>query len=157
MEADRGFSTENILTADLNLSGFELGPSFQRDLIEKIEAMPEVHVAGIVSLLPLAGESDVDAVLPRERRRTLRRFSNALMPTFVAQVRGTSGLWVSPSPRGVCSRLVTEIDASRSSVGNWLSACGRSRRSMASSIGKLRFPTQFISQEYPRRPFELIA
>lgn len=66
-QVDKGFQTQNILTMDVTLPStkYKEGKSIDRfytEALEKIRAIPGVASAGIVSLLPLQGESWVDAV-----------------------------------------------------------------------------------------------
>ena len=66
MAMDRGFQGTNVLTVDLNFSGFKYRPMFSRQLIEDLESTPGITAAGVVSLLPVTNESDMVGVLPRE-------------------------------------------------------------------------------------------
>lgn len=67
LEIDKGFRTENILTMDVILPAtkYEADKDIDRfytEALRKISAMPGVISAGLVSVLPLQGESWVDAV-----------------------------------------------------------------------------------------------
>ena len=63
---DKGFAVEQILTANVVLSGREYPPpraiAFHRDLVERVRALPGVTSAGATSALPLTKESDTTQV-----------------------------------------------------------------------------------------------
>jgi predicted permease len=66
-QVDKGFQAQNVLTMDVTLPStkYKEGSSIDRfytEALEKIRAIPGVASAGIISLLPLQGESWVDAV-----------------------------------------------------------------------------------------------
>lgn len=67
LEVDKGFRTENILTMEVILPStkYETGKDIDRfytEALRRVETMPGVTSAGLVSVLPLQGESWVDAV-----------------------------------------------------------------------------------------------
>jgi predicted permease len=75
-QVDKGFQTQNILTLEVTLpsSKYRDGKSIDRfytESLERIRAVPGVASAGIVSLLPLQGESWVDAVTLEGDRRPI--------------------------------------------------------------------------------------
>jgi predicted permease len=68
--ADQGFHADNVLTVNLNLSGSKYRDGKQRTaffdrLLPAIESLPGVRSAGLISALPLQGESWV-GVLTRD-------------------------------------------------------------------------------------------
>lgn len=67
LEIDKGFRTENILTLDVILPSTKYEEDkdidrFYTEALQRIQATPGVVSAGLVSVLPLQGESWVDAV-----------------------------------------------------------------------------------------------
>ncbi len=67
LQVDKGFQTQNILTMNLILPSTKYTEDnsidqFYTQMVSRVEAVPGVVSAGIVSLLPLQGESWIDAV-----------------------------------------------------------------------------------------------
>ena len=71
---DHGFSTENVLTARLNLQGYRYGSeeqmqSFYAELLPNIMALPGVEGAAAVSRLPLEGGAN-SRIIPEGREES---------------------------------------------------------------------------------------
>jgi putative ABC transport system permease protein len=66
MNTDKGFAVENILTANIVLSGRQYSTpravAFYHDMVERIRTLPGVTAAGAVSALPLMRESDTTQI-----------------------------------------------------------------------------------------------
>jgi hypothetical protein len=67
MNVERGYGVDHILTADLNLSASRYPKDEQRALfhqhaLEKLELLPGVRSAGLVSSLPLKAQSWGDSI-----------------------------------------------------------------------------------------------
>jgi putative ABC transport system permease protein len=63
LHVDPGFEPRGVLTARLSLAGERWNEAdavraFQRELVDRIEALPGVEAAGLTSLLPLGGSYD---------------------------------------------------------------------------------------------------
>ncbi len=74
MSIDRGFDIDRVLAADVALPGAkytkpEQRTEFFRRLLEKAQSMPGVQSVGLVSALPLQGETWVDVVGNEHDRR----------------------------------------------------------------------------------------
>jgi putative ABC transport system permease protein len=69
MNVDKGFDSDRAIAADLSLPSTKYGKSADRirflgETLSKIEAIPGVLLAGLVSALPLHGEIWVDVIWP---------------------------------------------------------------------------------------------
>ena len=78
MNVDPGFEPSNLYTVNFSLSGPHypvFGPDkdknavqLEREALRRIEAMPGVEAAGIVSTLPVAGDFDRNALIRQDRQ-----------------------------------------------------------------------------------------
>jgi putative ABC transport system permease protein len=76
--ADQGFHADNVLTVNLNLSGEKYRDGKQRTaffdrLLPAIQYLPGVEVAGLISALPLQGETWVDMITREDDHRPMFR------------------------------------------------------------------------------------
>ncbi|HST21470.1 MAG TPA: FtsX-like permease family protein, partial [Blastocatellia bacterium] len=76
LQVDKGFQTQNILTMNLILPSTKYTEDnnidqFYTQMVSRVEAVPGVVSAGIVSLLPLQGESWIDAVTAEGDQRPI--------------------------------------------------------------------------------------
>ena len=74
--ADQGFHQENVLTVGLNLSGpkyrdDKLQIAFFERLLPAVQALPGVKSAGLISALPLQGETWVDMITREDDHRPM--------------------------------------------------------------------------------------
>src|SRR5262249_43475237 len=65
LDADQGYRADNVLTVGLNLSGVQYRDGKQRiaffeRLLPAVQSLPGVTAAGVISNLPLQGETYVD-------------------------------------------------------------------------------------------------
>jgi predicted permease len=78
MNVDQGFRTERVLAAEIKLPSVKYQKKedriqFCRNMLSKVEAIPGVLSAGVVSLLPLQGERWVDVIWPEGDPKPLFR------------------------------------------------------------------------------------
>jgi predicted permease len=70
-EIDPGFVTDHLaaVTFDVGAAGYDAarGEAFQRQIIERVEALPGVQAASFASILPLAGGGMMRSVFPEGR------------------------------------------------------------------------------------------
>ena len=74
--ADQGFHADNVLTVNLNLSGSKYREDKQRNaffdrLLLAIQSLPGVKAAGLISALPLQGETWVDMITRDDDHRPM--------------------------------------------------------------------------------------
>jgi predicted permease len=67
MHIDRGFEADRTITAEIDLprksySDLETRTPFYKELLERLRQLPGVEIAGVVSHLPLAGDSWIDMI-----------------------------------------------------------------------------------------------
>src|SRR5207248_8419340 len=74
--ADQGFHADNVLTVNLNLSGSKYRDDKQRNafydrMLTAIQSLPGVKAAGLISALPLQGETNVDMLTREDDHRPI--------------------------------------------------------------------------------------
>jgi predicted permease len=67
MHIDRGFETDRILTADVNLptksySSVQSRTAFHKQVLERLRSLPGMEHVGLVSQVPLAGDQWIDMI-----------------------------------------------------------------------------------------------
>jgi predicted permease len=72
LTSDKGFETEHVAIAQVDLSQKAYGNSQQRitfddAVLEKLRTLPGVQSAGLVSAMPLEGETWIDGLVPTDR------------------------------------------------------------------------------------------
>ena len=122
MSTDRGFTSDRTLTAEIDLPGKSYSSlqqrfAFYKNAVDRLAALPGVESAGMVSLLPLDGDSWIDMMrakgdtrppiqLPTEHFRFISPdyFRTIHLPLV-------SGRFLTPGDEGKNYALVSELTA----------------------------------------------
>jgi predicted permease len=122
MRIDRGFETDHTLTAIINLPtksypGSKECASFYRELLSHLNQLPGVEHAGIVSQLPLAGDTWIDTIRILGDTRTVMQIPTQhfrwMSPGYLESIHLPllKGRFLSPSDEGKHYALVSEMTA----------------------------------------------
>jgi putative ABC transport system permease protein len=99
LDVESGVRTEGVLTARLTLPAARYADaaqiaSFHRRLLERVDTLPGVESAGLISHLPLQATGDSTA--PRSPRARCSRPGRSPWPSCAWRRRDTSARWASP-------------------------------------------------------------
>ncbi|MGH9607110.1 MAG: ABC transporter permease [Terracidiphilus sp.] len=122
MRTDRGFDAEHVLAAqvDLPANSFDKQQSreaFYRSALDRIRQLPAVQSAGLVSVLPLAGDFWIDMIrVPGDARPMWKLPSEHfrwISPGYLqtVQLPIVAGRLLTPSDQGKQVALVSELTA----------------------------------------------
>ncbi len=122
LRVDKGFQTENVITMNLTLPSakYRRGQieNFYRQVTANVEALGGVRAAGIVSVLPLGGESWVDIIVPPGQtwgiQAPIANYRWASPGYFAAMgIALSDGRLFSESDRGRCAAVISQRTAQR--------------------------------------------
>jgi predicted permease len=107
LDEHRGFTTGQVFTAEVDVDGHRYNEdasriAFDEEILRRLRTLPEVQSAGLVSAMPLTGETWLDGVFRTDRPDTDPKISNFrwISPDYLSTVR-------IPLLRG---RLLTDAD-----------------------------------------------
>ncbi|MBV8672659.1 MAG: ABC transporter permease [Acidobacteriaceae bacterium] len=122
MHTDRGFAADHTITALVNLPAKSY-PSdksripFYKELLERLRRLPGVESAGLVSQLPLAGDTWIDMIRVRGDTRAVMQMPSEhfrwISPGYLEAIHLPllAGRYLSPSDEGKHYALVSELTA----------------------------------------------
>ena len=122
LHVDKGFQTENVITMNLTLPSAKYSrrqiENFYRQVTANVEVLGGVRAAGIVSNLPLGGESWVDIVVPPGQtwgiQAPLANYRWVSPGYFAAMgIPLSDGRAFSESDRDRCAAVISERTARR--------------------------------------------
>jgi predicted permease len=122
MHINRGFEADHTLTAEINLPrksypSLESRTSFYKEVLERLHRLPGLEYAGMVSQLPLAGDSWIDTIrVPGDARPVMQiptEHFRWVSPDYFAALRlpPIAGRFLSAGDQGKHYAIVSELTA----------------------------------------------
>ena len=154
MRIDRGFEADHAITAIINLPSKSypsdtLRIPFYRDLLNRLDQLPGIESAGMVSQLPLSGDAWIDTIrVPGDARPVMQiptQHFRWISPGYLESIHLplVAGRFLSANDEGKHYALVSEITArtlwpGKDPIGRQFNRAGRPEKAPFTVIGVVR-------------------